>query len=349
MRTQRAVVHALRPRAPAARIHSENPDNIHFGEVLDVWLASSALKHKRSTHSTYETVAERHIRPRFGALRVSDITPETTAEFLRDKLAGSAKEPPLSSSTVCSIVTVLRAVLRCAGTMGCTVNAWGALSRPRLDTAEAGVLSAPEQERLEAFLRRDESSERLGVLVCLYTGLRLGEICALKWGDISLDAGTLAVRRTVQRIRNAEYEKSSRGNKTIVVFDAPKSRHSNRTIPLPSFLQEVLRERQCSQNCFLLTGDPVSFIEPRTFQNKFKSMLKDAGVRDINFHALRHTFATNCVDLGFDPKTLSEILGHADVSVTLNTYVHPSLSRMRGCMELLEGRGGGERNDHEIK
>jgi hypothetical protein len=123
--------------------------------------------------------------------------------------------------------------------------------------------------------------------------------------------------------------------KTVLVFDTPKSESSKRSIPLPTFLLENITQFSQKPNCFLLSGDPEQFIKPRTFQNHFKAMLNQAGVRDINFHALRHTFATNCINLGFDVKALSEILGHADVSVTLNTYVHPSITILRSYMERL--------------
>ena len=117
-----------------------------------------------------------------------------------------------------------------------------------------------------------------------------------------------------------------------MVFDRPKSQSSLRSIPLPSFLLPSLRRMRRGDACFVLTGTE-KLLEPRGMQRRFKQLLRDAGVREVNFHCLRHTFATSCVELGFDPKTVSMILGHADVSVTLNTYVHPSFSKLRSCME----------------
>ena len=320
---------------PAESAGSGPPNGPPLSHWIEQWLRVSAARFKRSTLSTYATVAAKHIQPALGALPMEALDAETLSAFLREKSHGSGEHPALAPSTVCSIVTVLRATLRYAESQGCVVRAWGALRRPALVTGEVAVLSTQERERLERYLCAALDPERLGVLLCMYTGLRLGELCALKWADFSPDCSTLRIRRTIQRIRNPEQAEGRRGSRTVIVFDAPKSRSSNRTIPLPSFLARLLRERRCADDCFLLTGRAGRFVEPRTFQNHFKGILRQAGVREINFHALRHTFATHCVDLGFDVKTLSGILGHADVSVTLNTYVHPSLDHMRQYMERL--------------
>lgn len=310
------------------------PAEPRLDQVVSLWLAAGEGRRKRSTQAAYRTVADRHLLPRFGARTVSSVTREELDAFIAEKAEGTAGEPPLAPSTVCGIVTVLRAVLRFSAGLGCRTAALSDVRRPRQPVREARVLAREEQEQLEGFLYQELTPERLGVLVCLYTGLRLGEICALKWGDISADCKTLSVRRTVQRVKNL----SGEGGRTTLLFDTPKSRGSARSIPLPAFLSECLLRRRRGEGCFLLTGQPERIVEPRTFQNHFKKMLRQAQVRDVNFHCLRHTFATSCVELGFDPKTLSSILGHADVSITLNTYVHPSLSRMRSFMERFDRR-----------
>ena len=307
-----------------------------LNRVLDKWLASSACRHKRSTHAVYETVACRHIRPDLGVYLIKAITAQQVAAFLAGKAVGSAGADPLAPSTICSIITVLRAAFRYAEANGCAVSAWEGLARPKSSARPVYVLTGDEQKQLIAYLAAEDDVERLGVLLCLYTGLRLGEICGLKWGDISEKEGILTVRRTVQRVRRAD--QGGNGRRTETLFGPPKSQHSARSIPLPSFLLEQLGKERQENGCFVLTGTE-KFMEPRVLQNHFKTILARAGVREVNFHCLRHTFATNCVDLGFDPKTLSVILGHADVSVTLNTYVHPSLSKMRSCMELLGTSG----------
>ena len=119
---------------------------------------------------------------------------------------------------------------------------------------------------------------------------------------------------------------------TALVLDTPKSRSSARAIPVPARLRPVLEAARCGAGCYVLTGQETP-MEPRRFQRRFKSALREAGVADINFHALRHTFATNCVNLGCDAATLARILGHSDVAITLNTYVHPSFEAMRAIVD----------------
>lgn len=163
------------------------------------------------------------------------------------------------------------------------------------------------------------------VLICLFTGLRLGELCALKWSDIDFENGVLTVNRTVQRLY-------AEGNKTMTVLveTAPKSEYSRREIPLPD---SVLRLLSSSENDkeYVFGGDRP--LEPRTLQYQFKKILKDADLPDKNFHILRHTFSTNCIEGGTDVKSLSEMLGHSDVQITLNRYVHPSMDTKRQYME----------------
>lgn len=298
-------------------------------ELLELWEIEIESKLKKSTQSTYIRVADTHIVPVLGKLRVTDLNKRMLNEFIGEKMS----EYDLSSSTVCSIVTVLNSIVGYATALGFDLNINGKLSRPKVITTKAETFSKEEQTKLITFLTDVTTYDNLGVLVCIYTGMRIGEICALKWKDISLDKGLITVKRTIQRIKNSDYQGD--GEKTVVVFGAPKSRSSNRTIPIPQFLTDILKERRCEGECFLLTGSRVRYMEPRTYQNRFKLILKRSGIGKKNFHALRHTFATNCIELGFDPKMLSQILGHSDVSVTLNTYVHPSAERMRNYMELL--------------
>lgn len=302
---------------------------------MNDWITSCAGEHKRSTCSAYQAVAEKHVRQELGDLEIAELSSEQVAAYLNKKIHGDGAHPPLASSTVCSIITVLRASFRTAEQRGVPVRAWNGLNRPRRKGQETEILTEEEQHLLETYLWANADPEKLGMLLCLYTGLRIGELCALKWGDIS-EEGVLTVRRTVQRIRNPDYAGEG-DRRTIVIFDTPKSESSQRSVPIPSVLWQVLQPLRCPPDCFLLSGDKVAFREPRVLQNHFKAALRQAGVRDINFHALRHTFATNCVQLGFDPKTLSRILGHCNVNITLNTYVHPSLSAMKSMMERLNG------------
>lgn len=167
-------------------------------------------------------------------------------------------------------------------------------------------------------------------MIALYTGVRIGELCGLKWSDIDLSAKTIRIERTVQRIRV-----SGKANRTELIVSTPKSHTSVRMIPLPVFLVHMLKAFKPSNlDAFVITGD-AKLPDPRTMQYRFKTLLIKNGIRTLNFHLLRHLFATNCVELGFDVKTLSEILGHSSVEITLNRYVHSSIERKRQCMDML--------------
>lgn len=164
----------------------------------------------------------------------------------------------------------------------------------------------------------------------MYTGLRVGEVCALKWSDIDLEKSILTVNRTVQRIKTM-----NSACVTTISIGKPKSRSSMRQIPLPDFLADILNHFNHKNDSYVLSGSE-RIIEPRTMQYRFKSILKKANLPLINYHALRHMFATNCVKAGFDVKTLSELLGHCSVETALNRYVHSSMERKAECMRLLK-------------
>ena len=170
-----------------------------------------------------------------------------------------------------------------------------------------------------------KGTTKLAVLLSYNMGLRIGEVCGLRWDDIDLHKGTLTIRKTVQRI----YE----NRKTKIYIGSPKSKCSERIIPIPGFLLPILKEyKRCE---YVLSGCE-KVVEPRTLQYRFKTLLKKAKIPSVTFHSLRHSFATNCIKLGFDVKTLSEILGHSSVEITLNRYVHSSMDRKRACMDMMK-------------
>lgn len=200
-------------------------------------------------------------------------------------------------------------------------------------THEMRVLNKTEEERLIQVLTASEDRYKLGVLICLCTGIRIGELCALQWKNVSFCEKTLRIECTMQRL---QYENEDSVTKTRVIITEPKSFAALRTIPLPDFLLDRMKPYYESPNAFLLSGECKKYIEPRTMQNRFKSYLAESEIEDANFHALRHTFATRCVEIGFDIKTLSEILGHSSVKITLDKYVHSSIELKRSNMEKLQ-------------
>lgn len=190
------------------------------------------------------------------------------------------------------------------------------------------MLTKEQQSQLVKYLLSNMSMTSLCILLSLYTGLRVGEVCGLMWDDIDFEKGILTVRRTVQRI-------CTDSRKTEIIADTPKSRSSRRSIPIPIFILKLLRDSRSSNNNYILSGSE-NIIEPRTLQRRFKSILNKVNLPSVNYHCLRHMFATNALQAGFDIKTLSEILGHANVETTLNRYVHTSMERKKACMALIE-------------
>ena len=182
------------------------------------------------------------------------------------------------------------------------------------------MLTQAEQDALISILMNDMDLYKFGVFLSLYTGIRVGELCALKWEDFDTTQTTLKISKTMQRIQDTENGSLS---KTKIVITEPKSKCCVREIPLPTFVTDISRQFVSNPKSYILTGSD-RYVEPRIMQNRFKSYINASGISDANFHALRHTFATRCVEVGFEIKSLSQILGHANVNITLNRYVHSS-------------------------
>ena len=291
-----------------------------FDAVLRDWLRTVQPRLKAGSYATYAGIVDSHLLPDLGKLSPEELDAPAVGKYLTGLQARYAP------ATVQAVGTVLRMALRHGEDMGYTVPQFTPVKG--LPARGGRILTEPERRRLERFLLEQESPMALGTLLALYTGLRLGELCALTWGDLDREAQALTVRRTLLRVRQPQGSVP----KTALVFSTPKSASSRRIIPIPGRLQGLLERCRREDGFFLLSGAPEP-TDPRTVQVRFKKYLRQAGIRDINFHALRHTFATRCVSLGFDPKTISAILGHADVSMTLNRYVHPSLKGMRACID----------------
>ena len=207
------------------------------------------------------------------------------------------------------------------------------LIKPKQEQQELIVLTKSEQKELVRYLQQDTDKIKLGVLISLYTGIRLGELCALKWSDIDIPNGTLKIDKTIQRIKNTDKYASS---KTKIVIDKPKSQKSIRVVPIPSFLHEKLwnQRNRYWVNAYVLSGTYM-YVEPRIYQKHFKRVLKEANIKEVNYHALRHTFATRAIESGIDVKTLSEILGHSNIKFTLERYVHSSEELKKQSIEKL--------------
>lgn len=294
-----------------------------YSEILAAWLQSARINVKESTYMRYKHLIDRHIIPILGKYPVNKMSSQLVERFVDDKLKNGRLDGGggLSPKTVTDIITIIKSSMDYASYNGFAVACNLSKLSVKKNEKEMRVLTIQEQKSLTSVLLSETDLTKLGVLLSLYTGIRIGELCALRWENLSIDSKTLKVRETMQRIPSTEICEKA---KTRVVITEPKSKCSNRDIPLPDFLLDIVKEHQASPKSFVLTGERNSFIEPRTMQNRFRRYVEESGITKTNYHALRHTFATRCVEAGFEIKSLSEILGHANVNITLNRYVHSS-------------------------
>lgn len=306
-----------------------------YANILEDWLRSVKMRVKESTYARYKRLVDTHISPMLGKYDITNISTQLIEQYI-DFLLTSGRldgQGGLSPKTVSDIITIIKSTMEYAKYHGYNVSCHiGKLNLKNKEYIEMRVLTSLEQNALLHVLFENMDLYKLGVLICLYTGIRIGELCALRWENIDLKASVLKVRKTMQRIPNTE---PGEFEKTKIVITQPKSQCSTRDIPLPAWLANVLKPFQNTADSFLLTGTSNTWIEPRTMQNHFKHYLEDAKIKHANFHALRHTFATRCIEVGFDIKSLSEILGHTTVNITLNRYVHSSFELKCSNMDKL--------------
>lgn len=321
---KQAVIHVLK-------------DNKTFAHLAEEWFADSCTLFKESTCVKYHNLLSSYIIPELGSYQACEITDEVISAFVNHLLTeGGTKGCGLQPKTVSDILSILRNIRKYAVRRNMDVNYLSCSMPVKYKPKQSRVLSVQEQQKLCGYLSENRSLRNMGLKLCLFTGLRVGEICALKWRDISLEEQTLYVHQTMQRLGAIEKDmKNDNSIKTHILISDPKSSCSVRIVPLPELLIGELQSFRQPSDTFFLTGEKASYIEPRTMQNHFKSVLKACHIDDANFHALRHTFATRCIESGFDIKSLSEILGHANVNITLNRYVHPTMKLKRENMNRL--------------
>ena len=285
--------------------------------IATQWLEELKATRKKSTIAKYEGQLRNYIIPTFGEKRIDEISSGHLIKFSQKLLTEGKK---LSPRTVADILSRMKAIRKFAIIHGYEVNYIPDCVEISQKSEQIRVLTMEEERKLIDHLKENFNLTSLGILLSLFTGIRLGELCALKWDDFSLEEEEFHVKHTMLRLPNPD---KTSNKKTVIEIGEPKSQTSKRTIPIPENLMSYLRSAR-SDECYCLSGQKYYFIEPRTMENRFKAILKKCGIRNINFHTLRHTFATRCVEVGFDIKTLSEILGHASVNITLNRYVHPT-------------------------
>ena len=325
----------LKEKMLSAYAESGNPTSNTCGKTLRElcceWLASAKLRVKHSSYCCYEKLINKHVIPYFEDIGYGELGTPIINAFAEYKLkCGKINgKGGLSAKSVHDILVVMRSVAKYAEREYGYRNPMRNISMPKSENKETDVFNKDERGRLQNYLQSNLTESNLGTLLAMYSGLRIGELCALMWNDIDFENGVVRVSKALQRVSD-----KSGDRKTVITVTTPKSKTSVRNIPVPAFVLDILKQNKRCDSNFILSGTNKP-IEPRTMQNRFKSVLKECGIRSANFHLLRHTYATVCIESGFDAKTVSELLGHSNVNITLNRYVHSSMEMKKKCVDRL--------------
>ncbi|MCL2246739.1 MAG: site-specific integrase [Lentimicrobiaceae bacterium] len=293
-------------------------------EVVELWKTDKKQYVKKSSYSAYVLLLENHLLPAFGnKYSVKEIDVQT---FIFQKLGEG-----LSQKSIKDILIVLKMVLRFgAKNKFLKYQPFDVQFPTQREKESVEVLSKANQKKIMTHIQEHFTFKNLGVYICLSTGIRIGEICALTWNDIDVETGIISVRQTIQRI----YILENGSKHTELVIDTPKTKNSIRDIPITKDLLKILKpiKKIVNNNFFVLTNDTKP-TEPRTYRNYYKKLMQTLNIPELKFHGLRHSFATRCIESKCDYKTVSVILGHSNISTTLNLYVHPNLEQKRKCIE----------------
>ena len=296
-----------------------------FEELAGQWLVSASLRLKESTLVHYHYTLQRYLFPVFGGWQVKNFSERLLEQGMLQVIApADHRHRPLGASSARECLTMLRRICKYASHLRLIRPMEICVSLPQTKSAKIQPLSKEEQARMELFICKAPTARKVGLMLQMQLGLRIGEVCGLQWGDFDLKAGTLTVQRTVSRI-------STRDGHTKVVIQSPKTRSSRREVPIPRNLIKMLQglRGDVEPEVWFLSGNAEKPVEPRCYRKSIQIYLRQAAVRKVRPHTLRHTFATTCLQAGCDIKTLSEFLGHANPNVTLQRYVHSNLRQMR--------------------
>jgi len=295
-----------------------------LSEVINLWKIDKKQYVKKSSFSAYTLLIENHLLPNFGnkfTIEESDVQ-----NFVLQKL-----ETGLSHKTVKDILIVLKMILKFGAK-----NKW-ILYEPfdiqfptKRENHNIEVLTKTDQKKIMNHIQEHFTFRNLGVYICLSAGMRIGEICALTWEDIDIDKGIISVNRTIQRIYVIEDEI----RRTELILDTPKTKNSIREIPISKDLLRILKpfKKIVNPSFFVLTNDAKP-TEPRTYRSYYKNLMSTLKMPELKFHGLRHSFATRCIESNCDYKTVSVLLGHSNISTTLNLYVHPNMEQKKKVIE----------------
>ena len=299
-------------------------DNKTFEEIVVLWQADKKQYVKRSTYSAYSLLVNNHLIPAFAG--VYDVTEDMVQSFLFTKL-----EQGLSQKSIKDILIVLKMILRFGVKQGCLEHREIDLKFPtERERQEVEVLSRNNQKHIMEYVQSHFTFMNLGIYICLCAGLRIGEVCALVWDDIDVENGVINVSKTIQRI----YVIEGGEKHTEVIIDTPKSKNSIREIPIARDLLKMIKPfKKVVNGRFYVLTNSAQPTEPRTYRNYYKRLMTQLDMPKLKFHGLRHSFATRCIESKCDYKTVSVLLGHSNISTTLNLYVHPNMEHKKKCVE----------------
>ncbi len=293
-------------------------------EIAALWKQEKRQYVKQSTFATYTIALENHLIPYFGD--DTNITEEKVQSFVLNKLHAG-----LSQKTVKDMLIVLKMIVKFGTKKGwMNYNCWDIKYPSESKLSRIEVLSISNQKLIMNYVTSHFTFQNLGIYICLCTGMRIGEICALTWADIDLDNRTIHVNKTIERIYIIDNERKY----TKLIIDSPKTSSSIREIPMSSGLLKIMRPlKKIVNDHFYLLTNAERPTEPRTYRNYYLRLMEMLNLPKMKFHGLRHTFATRCIESKCDYKTVSVLLGHANISTTLNLYVHPNIEQKQRCIE----------------
>lgn len=295
-------------------------DDITVRELSKMWIKYKEKQIKKTSLLQYQRIIEKHINVYLGSYTLSRLKVRDILNFI-DKI-----DDNISSKTLQDILVVLKSILYYGNIIGYRCIPLKAIPSVKIMKKSIITINTRELYFLEKHIIQNISSKNIGIMICLYTGIRLGEICALKWEDIDLVEQKIMISKSVQRINE--------NGKSFTQIGVPKTSYSVREIPINNVLYKTLLNIKHT-NGYVLTGTE-KYLDPRTYQYYFKKLLKELNIKDYHFHVLRHTFATRCVQSNVDIKSLSEILGHSSVNTTLNVYVHSSFLMKKTQLDKLK-------------
>ena len=281
---------------------------------------------KVRTYERYKLIVEQHIKDKIGGVELSDLSPLVLQSFITELLQSGNKKTGkgLSANSVNAVISVMQGSLKTAHMLGLTKEYMAdKLKRPKLTEKPVECFTLAEQKQIEHAIRNGKKDKLYGILLCLFSGLRIGELIALQWSDIDFVKGVLTV------------SKSCHDGKAGLIIDEPKTATSRRMIPLPKQLLPILRSVKKRSDSSSVVSANGSTISVRSYQRSFELLLKKLKIPHKGFHSLRHTFATRAIECGMDVKTLSEILGHKNPTVTLNRYAHSLMEHKADMMNRL--------------